>query len=65
MSGLGGLNKSAHGVVLGLVQLQLPVVQTPADLALKPRASALWWQRLAATRARWISLCFPNIRCTA
>src|SRR4026207_2212663 len=33
MSGLGGLNKSTHGVVLGLVQLQLPVVQTPADLA--------------------------------
>lgn len=33
MSGLGGLNKSAHGVVIGLVQLQLPVVKTPADLA--------------------------------
>ena len=33
MSGLGGLNKSANGVVIGLVQLQLPVVETPADLA--------------------------------
>lgn len=33
MSGLGGLNKSTQGVVLGLVQLQLPVVKTPADLA--------------------------------
>ncbi|MDA3875866.1 MAG: formamidase, partial [Halothiobacillus sp.] len=33
MSGLGGLNKSPDGVVLGLVQLQLPVVKTPADLA--------------------------------
>ena len=33
MTGLGGLNKSAHGVVVGLVQLQLPVVQTPIDLA--------------------------------
>jgi formamidase len=33
MSGLGGLNKSAHGVVVGLVQLQLPVVDTPEDLA--------------------------------
>lgn len=32
MSGLGGLNKSRNGVVLGLVQLQLPVVVTPADL---------------------------------
>jgi formamidase len=33
MSGLGGLNKSPNGVVLGLVQLQLPVVATPVDLA--------------------------------
>lgn len=33
MSGLGGLNKSAHGVVIGLVQLQLPVVDNPAQLA--------------------------------
>jgi formamidase len=32
MSGLGGLNKSADGVVIGLVQLQLPVVATPEDL---------------------------------
>jgi formamidase len=33
MSGLGGLNKSRHGVVVGLVQLQLPVIATRADLA--------------------------------
>lgn len=33
MNGLGGLNKSNNGVVIGLVQLQLPVVATPADLA--------------------------------
>src|ERR1043165_1055691 len=33
MSGLGGLNKSPNGLVIGLVQLQLPVVATPADLA--------------------------------
>jgi formamidase len=32
MSGLGGLNKSPNGVVIGLVQLQLPVVVTPDDL---------------------------------
>ncbi|MEC2159762.1 formamidase [Virgibacillus halodenitrificans] len=32
MSGLGGLNKSPNGVVLGLVQLQLPVVETKDDL---------------------------------
>ena len=34
MTGLGGLNKSAHGVVVGLVQLQLPVVDTPAQASL-------------------------------
>src|SRR6056300_1624289 len=33
MSGLGGLNKSPAGVVLGMVQLQLPNVVTPDDLA--------------------------------
>ncbi|KIH70876.1 formamidase [Salinicoccus roseus] len=32
MSGLGGLNKSQNGVVIGLVQLQLPVTETKADL---------------------------------
>lgn len=33
MNGLGGLNKSPNGVVLGMVQLQLPTVVTAADLA--------------------------------
>ena len=33
MSGLGGLNKSPQGVVVGLVQLQLPTVVTQEDLA--------------------------------
>lgn len=33
MSGLGGLNKSPNGVVMGLLQLQLPNVATPDDLA--------------------------------
>lgn len=33
MSGLGGLNKSPAGVVLGMVQLKLPVVETPSQLA--------------------------------
>lgn len=32
MSGLGGLNKSDNGVVIGMVQLQLPLVRTPAQL---------------------------------
>ena len=33
MSGLGGLNKAPDGVVIGLVQLQNPIVVTPDDLA--------------------------------
>jgi formamidase len=32
MNGLGGLNKSPNGVVAGVVQLQLPIVATKADL---------------------------------
>ena len=32
-SGLGGLNKSPNGVVIGLIQLQLPTVVTITDLA--------------------------------
>jgi len=33
MSGLGGLNKTPSGMVIGMVQLQLPVVETPAQVA--------------------------------
>ena len=33
MNGLGGLNKSPNGVVIGLVQLALPSVATPAELS--------------------------------
>lgn len=33
MSGLGGLNKTPNGVVIGLVQLQLPNVSTPEQLS--------------------------------
>ena len=33
MNGLGGLNKSEHGIGIGLVQLQLRVTVTKADLA--------------------------------
>ena len=32
MNGLGGLNKSPNGVVVGLVQLALPVIETRADI---------------------------------
>ena len=33
MSGLGGLNKTPDGVVIGLVQLQLPTIAAKSDLA--------------------------------
>ena len=36
MKGLGGLNKSDNGVVIGLVQLKLPVVEAPDHLASRP-----------------------------
>ena len=32
MNGLGGLNPSPHGLVLGLVQLALPSIETRADI---------------------------------
>jgi formamidase len=37
MSGLGGLNKSKNGVVIGLVQLQLPVIESAGDIAAQTR----------------------------
>ena len=37
MNGLGGLNKSPNGVVIGLVQQQNPWVETPAQLAEQTR----------------------------
>lgn len=37
MSGLGGLNKSPNGVVIGVVQQQLPLVETPQQLAAQAR----------------------------
>src|ERR1043165_4832971 len=37
MSALGGLNKTPNGVVIGMGQLQLPVVVTPDDLAAQTR----------------------------
>lgn len=33
MSGLAGLNKTPSGMTVGMVQLQLPVVETPSQLA--------------------------------
>ena len=66
MSGLGGLNKSPNGVVIGLVQLQLPVVETPAQLAAQAAAHLrLVGKARRNTSARWTSSCSPSTRCTA
>lgn len=40
MSGLGGLNKSPNGIVLGLVQAQLPIVRDAGELAMQARRIA-------------------------
>ena len=66
MSGLGGLNKSPNGVVIGLVQLQLPVVETPAQLAAQTRAHRRDGRQGAAQQRRpWTWSCSPSTRCTA
>jgi hypothetical protein len=54
MSGLGGLNKSPHGVVLGSVQLQLPVVKIPSDLVEQTQKICDMVPRRGVTWGRWI-----------
>jgi hypothetical protein len=64
VSGLGGLNKATNGVVVGLVQLPNPVVETAADLeAQTARVCALVGKAAAAIR-RWTSWCSRSIRYT-
>ena len=41
MSGLGGLNKTPDGVVIGLVQLQLPAIAAKSDLAAQTKICAM------------------------
>ena len=60
MSGLGGLNKSPNGVVIGLVQLQLPVVATPDDSPRRPRGSSHGRQGAAQSRRRMDLVVFPE-----
>jgi hypothetical protein len=59
-----GSTNRKHGVVMGLVQLQLPVVETPAQLRRRRSASAMV-ARPGATRAPWTWWCSPSTRCTA
>ena len=50
MNGLGGLNKSEHGVVLGMVQLQLPVIEIRADVT---QQAARIVELVGKARAGW------------
>ncbi|MDP2451157.1 MAG: formamidase [Polaromonas sp.] len=60
MTGLGGLNKSAHGVVLGLVQLQLPVVETPAQLAAQTQRICAMVAKARRNQATMDLVVFPE-----
>jgi len=45
MSGLGGLNKTPDGVVIGLVQLQLPTIAAKSDLAAQTKKTCAMVQK--------------------
>ena len=62
MNGLGGINKSAHGVVLGMVQLQLPVVATPDDLAAQTARIVAVVAKARRGMANTDLVVFPRIR---
>ena len=65
MSGLGGLNKSPNGVVVGLVQMQLPLVETPSQLAAQTQRYLQMVGKRDAICPRWTWWCSPSTRCTA
>jgi hypothetical protein len=65
MSGLGGLNKAPDGVVIGLVQLQLPTIASKSDLAAQTKKICAMVQKARKGMTRWILSSSPNIRCTA
>ena len=65
MNGLGGLNKSPEGVVIGLVQLQLPVVVTKADLARQTDRIVYMVGKARRNLGTMDPRCSPNIPCTA
>ena len=65
MSGLGGLNKSPNGVVIGLVQLQLPVVATADDLARQTEKVVAMVAKARRSMPPWTWSCSRNTRSTA
>lgn len=60
MTGLGGLNKSKHGVVMGLVQLQLPVVETPVQLAAQTQRICAMVAKARRNQATMDLVVFPE-----
>ena len=50
MNGLSELNKSPEAVVVGWVQLQLPVVQTVEQLAAQTKKLCRCWTRRVVYR---------------
>ncbi|MFG5120756.1 formamidase [Methylorubrum sp. POS3] len=60
MNGLGGLNKSPNGVVIGLVQLQLPNVVTPEDLRAQTERIVAMVGKARANMATMDLVVFPE-----
>lgn len=65
MSGLSGLNKTPNGLVLGLVQLQLPVVETLNKWLHKHSVLWIWWVKRVVAIPAWTWWCFPSMPCMA
>ncbi len=60
MNGLGGLNKSPNGVVIGLVQLQLPTIATRADVTAQAERIVAMVAKARANMATMDLVVFPE-----
>ena len=60
MSGLGGLNKTPDGVVIGLVQLQLPTIATKSDLAAQTKKICAMVQKARKGMSTMDLVVFPE-----
>lgn len=60
MNGLGGLNKSPNGVVIGLVQLQLPTIATRADVTTQAERIVALVAKARANMASMDLVVFPE-----
>jgi len=60
MSGLGGLNKTPDGVVIGLVQLQLPTIVNKGDLAAQTKKICAMVQKARKAMATMDLVVFPE-----